>query len=540
MYTVVIADDEVELRKAIIKKIDWNAIGFEIVGEAENGIEALELVEKLEPDLLLTDVKMPFVSGIELARQAREIRPAMNIAFLSGYDDFKYAQQAIQYNIISYLLKPISAEELTKELIIIHGKIDEKFKQLRDINEPSDFHGKQQLPGMVPFLMSLMLDNIEVKTNIEEQDTEKYLNKQAVSFGLHNSKNNNSHYMVLVTRFFNENQDNCTKQEHVNFINTILSKYVNFGSFFSKGKIVSLVADNERNLGKYVLIFTKEIIQNTQRVLNCKCFIGVSCEIKQLLQCNSAYYEAVSACVYSQGEVNQAYFISDIEKVDAYEHKYINNTTAELERLLKIGEKKELEDFLNNVFDELGNRKSAKLNINLLMIQMMSTVYNSVCSVVDEEATISILKSFPFSEKQFVNYSYDKTREEIMNFCILAREVIANQRKLNSEIICDQALQIINFEYNDEKLTLVALSERLHISSTYLSALIKKVKGETFSNLLTEKRMIEAKKYLMYSSMKIMEITNKCGYSEQHYFSYCFKKYYGMSPNKMRETVRKV
>ena len=105
MYTVIIADDEEALRKAIIKRIDWNAVGFEVIGEAENGAEALELVEKLGPDLLLTDIRMPFISGIELARQAREIRPYMQIAFLSGYESFAYAQQAIQYNIISYLLK---------------------------------------------------------------------------------------------------------------------------------------------------------------------------------------------------------------------------------------------------------------------------------------------------------------------------------------------------------------------------------------------------------------------------------------------------
>ena len=96
MYTIVIADDEVALRQAMIKRIDWKSIGFEVIGEAENGVEALELVERLEPDLLLTDIKMPFISGINLARKVREIRPAMQIAFLSGYDDFSYAQQAIK------------------------------------------------------------------------------------------------------------------------------------------------------------------------------------------------------------------------------------------------------------------------------------------------------------------------------------------------------------------------------------------------------------------------------------------------------------
>ena len=129
MYTVVVADDEEEIRRGIIKKVRWEELGFRVVGDAENGVEALELVEKLEPDLLLTDIRMPFMSGIELARQVREIRPTVQIAFLSGFDDFSYAQQAIQYNIISYMLKPISSQELEEELKNIKEIIDQKFEE---------------------------------------------------------------------------------------------------------------------------------------------------------------------------------------------------------------------------------------------------------------------------------------------------------------------------------------------------------------------------------------------------------------------------
>ena len=89
MYTIVVADDEEELRRAIIRKIDWESIGFQVVGEAENGIEALELVERMEPDLLLTDIRMPFVSGIELARQVREVRPTTQIAFLRSTESLR-------------------------------------------------------------------------------------------------------------------------------------------------------------------------------------------------------------------------------------------------------------------------------------------------------------------------------------------------------------------------------------------------------------------------------------------------------------------
>ena len=129
-YTIVIADDEEQLRHSLIRRIPWEEIGFQVVGEAENGIEALEQVERLEPDLLLTDIRMPFMSGIELAREAREICPTMQIAFLSGHDDFSYAQQAIQYNFISYMLKPISSAELTEELRKIHDKIEKRLASL--------------------------------------------------------------------------------------------------------------------------------------------------------------------------------------------------------------------------------------------------------------------------------------------------------------------------------------------------------------------------------------------------------------------------
>lgn len=131
MYTVVFADDEVELRQAILQRIDWEGLGFSVVADAENGVEALEAVEQYEPDLLITDIRMPLMTGIELARRVREVCPATQIVFLSGYDDFGYAQEAIRYNVISYLLKPISAAELSEELGHIRAKMDARLEELR-------------------------------------------------------------------------------------------------------------------------------------------------------------------------------------------------------------------------------------------------------------------------------------------------------------------------------------------------------------------------------------------------------------------------
>lgn len=150
LLTVIVADDETELREAVCSVIPWKEIGFRLVGSAGNGLDALQLVEQLQPDLLLTDIRMPYISGVSLAQQVRELRPLTQIAFLSGYDDFAYAQKAIEYNVISYLLKPISMRELTEALAEIRGKIRRKFARL--------LPQKPEKSGWRELLLPLLLD----------------------------------------------------------------------------------------------------------------------------------------------------------------------------------------------------------------------------------------------------------------------------------------------------------------------------------------------------------------------------------------------
>ena len=408
MYTVVIADDEEEIRKSLIKKIEWEKIGFQIVGEAANGEDALELVEKYNPDLLLTDVKMPFISGIELARQVREIRPAIQIAFLSGYDDFSYAQQAIQYNIISYMLKPISAEDLTKELIHIREKIEEKFRQF------VSFYAKSEKIEKTEFLMSLLME--ESKSRNEE------LMSHIVECGILNEGHHeNLKYTVIVTSILDEQGENCTTRGMVHALDSILKKYVKYASVYIQGKVVSLLMATNAAFEKYLHILVEDICQNVQRIMEYECLIGVSRSADALIGVHECYLEAGKANEYIDSDVNQVRFIADLE-----------------------------------------------------------------------------------------------------------------QRRKSSQIICDQAVRIINEQYMDSNLSLLDVSSQISVSPNYLSALIKKENGSTFKDLLTRKRMEKAQELLFSSSMKIREIAETCGYNDQHYFSYCFKKYTGMSPNACR------
>ena len=165
-YTVLVVDDEQEQRLALTERVDWESAGFEVGGEAENGVEALDVLETLEPDLILTDIKMPMISGLELAAKVRELRPATQMVILSGYDSFEYAQTAINYNIISYLLKPISPEEMLGALVKIHHRMDERLAGV--ISSPNTDGEQIRELSVDKFLIPLMLGSNEEQPDEEQ------------------------------------------------------------------------------------------------------------------------------------------------------------------------------------------------------------------------------------------------------------------------------------------------------------------------------------------------------------------------------------
>ncbi len=524
MYTIVIADDEAELRQALIRRIDWKEVGFEVVGEAENGAEALELVEKLEPDLLLTDVRMPFMSGIELARAVREIRPNIQIAFLSGFDDFTYAQQAIQYNIISYLLKPISSKELTEELKNIKQKIDVKFEEFTKKN------AEQEQQNLMVFFMPLLLDSF---FDTQGEEREEALIQEAVRRGFIRPEHTYMHYTVLVTSFWDDRGGNRTSEDDVNAVNLILRKYIHYVSFYTDGRIVSLLAGTRTSLAKYLHIIVEDISQSVKRIMNLTASIGVSRMVPGLGHCHEAYLEAMDALGYARRSDTGVSFISDIERTAALDQETVQAAVNEIERLLRSGTEEELRTYLEQLFADLEQEDTPAMNIQLVMVQLIAAVFRVVNAVADSEAIQNLQKTSPLLGQLFFENPREM-KERYLAFCLAARELAAEHRKKSSSVICDRALSIMESRFMDPELSLNAISSEISVSPNYLSTLIKRSTGSTFIDLLTRKRMATAKKLLLETPMKIREVSEKCGYNDQHYFSYCFKKYEGISPNACR------
>ena len=530
MYTVVVADDEEEIRKGIVKKVNWENAGFQVVGEASNGVEALELVEKLEPDLLLTDIQMPFLTGIELAREVREIRPLVNIAFLSGFDDFAYARQAIQYNIINYMLKPISSKELELELHKIKSIIDEKFEQFTSAENEKKQGEKAE------FILSLLLDgHSEEYTETEKKE----VIQNAISCGLLRSdKTENLQFQVIVTATY-QGEENKTIRANVNAVDMILKKYVSHVSCYFKGRIISIIATTPTQSKKYLHILVDEIIQSVNRIMGLTCMVGVSRSTSEITNCRENYLEAMHALSYSHKKENTVHFIADEERMETLNQELIQTSIGTLEDLLRGGTTEELRHFLEEFSEKIATGKITPALADFLIAQMAAAIFRVVYAVAGDS-------SVKWLDNHFHLNAYHRSVGQVVEsigkyteLCLAAKELIVEQRKKSGEILCDKALEIIQTRFADQDLSIVTVSNEISVSPNYLSTLLKKTTGSTFVELLTKRRMEKANELLLCTSMKIREIAEKSGYRDQHYFSYCFKKVTGKSPNQCRREHEK-
>ena len=155
-YKVILVDDEVEVIDVMKKKIRWNDLGFDVVGSATNGVKALELVEKLQPDVVLTDIKMPYMDGLELARKLNQDYPNIYIMLCTGFDEFEYAKEAVHLEIKEYMLKPISATELSESLMKLKATLDREREEKLNVKKLEDYF-QEVLPKLQSnFFISLI------------------------------------------------------------------------------------------------------------------------------------------------------------------------------------------------------------------------------------------------------------------------------------------------------------------------------------------------------------------------------------------------
>ena len=176
-YTVLLVDDEEEVIQVIMKKIDWEALGFSVIGYAHNGVNALEMVEELQPDIVMTDIKMPYMDGMELANRIKTEFPASRILIFTGFDEFEYAKEAVHLEVEEYILKPVNAQELTRVFSQMKDKLDQEFSEKRNTETLQRYY-LESLPLLQANFYSTL---IEGRIREEELPTIRLLWKGRIS-----------------------------------------------------------------------------------------------------------------------------------------------------------------------------------------------------------------------------------------------------------------------------------------------------------------------------------------------------------------------
>ncbi len=543
MLKIFLAEDEVIVRETIKRMIPWEELGFELVGEAADGEMALPLLIRQKPDLLITDIKMPFMDGLTLAKLAKKELPELKIVILSGYDDFNYAKQAISIGVEEYLLKPITKNALIERLSEIRSRYEhektqkeyyEKFQREMQVYE------KNSNRDFFEALVCGSMDMMEVYKKAEK------LGLDIVAEA----------YNILIFTMNSEEDFSGQKEGYSEWEAETLEM---LEEFFSGHPSAMLFRSNIFSYGvllkgqkESIKEITKECVGKIQGILNRKeskreWFLAVGQPVERLSQIKKSYHTASRAFSqrYLYGE-NILYY-DEMEmmehrsgQADTNDNAYLKKVDvnalnpAILQKFLSNGIQEEIENFVKDYFYAIGQEPMESLVFrNYVILNVRFSVITFLkglgCDTegMEPENTEEILVESGKNIENAIAYA-----EKMISRAITIRD--QNSGNKNRSIL-KTAVDFIDEHYMDEDISLNTAANVANVSSNHFSALFSQNMGQTFIEYLTSLRMNKAKELLRCTGMRSSEIAGEIGYKDAHYFSYLFKKTQGMTPSDYRK-----
>lgn len=538
MYKVLLVEDEILVREAIAENIVWNEIGLELVASCKNGKEAIEAIEKNVPHIVITDICMPYMDGMQLSEYIYRKYPETKIIIFSGYDEFEYAQQALQYKVEEYLLKPVTAQELTELLIKIIDKMDYQKKEKKNIKKLKERYYRHLSTIRAQVLNDLILgnkDEQEYKDEMKElgiQLSKKYFEVAIIDTEISSSLN----FLIQSNR----NQSALLSFAIYNIVNEIMNAQALGVTFQQKDRKIIIIFESnlEENIDNQVKIACEYIQDRIRTYLEVDVFICIGEKVNNLSNIYLSYEGAYELLNYSY-LYNKDFIISKSEmtflKKEIDVSRYIERVLLQVKR--QFYQKLEIE--LEALLKEIKQAYLKKEEVSIIM-QNMIIGANEILKLAGIEKCDRENKDeqwiYEFERKESIYASFEIMKQylnSIMNqLCEMKEDTGKKQTLL--------ALDYIEKNYQNSELTLQMICKYLSMSPSYFSTIFKKETGETFVEVLTKKRMQVAKNLLRYTALKNYEIAEKIGFSDPHYFSQTFKKYTGKTPKEYAKESRDV
>ena len=541
MLKIFLAEDEVIVRETIKRMIPWEDLGFELVGEAADGEMALPLLLRQKPDLLITDIKMPFMDGLTLAKVAKKEIPGLKVVILSGYDDFNYAKQAINIGVEDYLLKPITKNALIERLTEIRSRYEHEKTQkeyYEKFHREMQAYEKNSSRDFFEALVSGSMDMMEI-----------YRRSEKLGLGIVAEA-----YNVLI---FTMNCEEDFSGQREGYSEWEAESLELLEEFFSENTSAMLFRCNIFSYGVLIKGQKETIEENTrscvseiQRIFDRKeqkrqWFVAAGEPVERLSQIQKSYYSASRA--FSQRylyDENILYYdeMASMEKKNVTEDDstYLQKVDvnalnpAILQKFLSNGLLEETENFVKDYFYAIGQepleslvfRNYVTLNVRFSVMSFLKEI-GCDTRTLEQEDTEDVLSESSKSLENAIAYA-----EKIISQAIALRD--QNSGNKNRSIL-KTAVDFIDSHYMEEDMSLNKAANAANVSANHFSALFSQNMGQTFIEYLTNLRMNKAKEYLRCTSMRSSEIAGEIGYKDAHYFSYLFKKTQGMTPSDYRK-----
>jgi two-component system response regulator YesN len=534
MYKILIADDEDIVREGIRDCIDWNELGFELVGDFGNGREVIQNLEQLQPDVVLTDINMPLMDGLEVARYLFEHHPHIKIIILTGYDEFEYAQQAIKLKVHDYIVKPNTPDELRQILSKAKADLDDKKRKVQDLSKL-----KQQIRESLPLLRERLLNQLVTGDLREGKPEDKLANMDVHLSG--------SHYLVAVIdvddhgelqRFYPESESELLYFAVCNISAEIITRNKTGIAFQNNNEktIVILFGENEESLSEEAVQILEEINQSVKEYLKFTVSIGVGDICSSLNRIRHSYKRASSALDYRffLGK-NRIIYIGEVEGESGKSIPYDKAWERKLVTSLKSGTQQEIEEIIERI---IKNLRESYLIIDRCYIHIQQIIV-SILDVLDEleiRETIHSAASSPLTEIYDLK-TLDEVEEWLKNYCSHATSIIVAARNNFCKMQAMKAEEYIKENYAEAKLSMEMVCKYLVLSASYFSLIFKSHTGETFVSYLTRIRVEKAKELLKCTDLKTYEIADRIGYVDPHYFNLIFKKATGITPTVYRKMM---
>lgn len=539
MLRTFLAEDEIVVRENIKKMVPWEQYGFELVGEASDGEMALPLIRKLKPDLLITDIKMPFMDGLTLCRMVRKELPHIKIVILSGYDDFNYAKEAINIGVEDYLLKPITKNAFLERLREIRSRYEheksqkEYYEQFhREIQEYEKNSSRDFFEGLI----SGTMDAGEIYGRADKLGLD--IVSEAYNILLFTLDSGNA--PVGQSETYSEWEAQAREKIEALFVDHPYALLFR-SNIFSYGVLVKEQRDRPGENTQVCVDSIRAILEDSPR--SQEWFIAAGEPVERLSNVKQSYHTALKTFarrylydghILAYSELNTGE--SGKENGEKYLKKVDVNALDPviIQKFLSSGLLEETGSFIRDYFRAIGREP------------MASMVFRSYVILNVRFSVLSFLKKLGYDTKLFEEGDTEdalekggKSMEAAMDYAedMLRRAIsIRDENSGNkNRSILESSIGYIRDHYMDENMSLNTVAQVANISANHFSAMFSQNVGQTFIEYLTFIRMEHAKELLRCTGKRSSEIAEEVGYKDAHYFSYLFKKTQGMTPSDYRK-----